>query len=159
MFLLIDHENVGSAGMQGAEYLREEDTVVIFYSGSSEVIQYRYMRALKERAGRLECIRLKKRRKNALDMYIAVYTGQVTAAGEGQRIAIISHDRGYEAVCEYCGEYAAGSASVCLCADIEEAILRLDAGSERGQQLSEQRHRVPIDPDRVPGRTGILGEC
>jgi len=165
MFFLVDYENVGGSGLQGAEYLGREDTVVLFYSGSCEVMQYRYMQAVKENAGELVCVRLKKKRKNAMDMYITVYVGRLMERGrtpeEGGevcqgdpasgapdgtdlRIAILSHDRGYESAIEYCEGYGTLPATPCLCGSIEDAILRLDAASERGQKIAELRRRVPI---------------
>ncbi len=150
MYFLIDYENVGSSGLQGAEYLEPGDTVVIFYSGSCEVMQYRYMQAVKEHAGHLECVRLKKKRKNALDMYIAVYTGQLlerehqVTGRKDLRIAILSHDHGYESVYEYCEGYGDLPVLLCLCTNVEEAILRLDTASSRAGRIAELRRRVPI---------------
>ena len=144
MFFLIDYENVGSGGLQGAEFLECGDTVIFFYSESCEAAQFRYMRPMREKVGDLRSVRIIKQRRNAADLYIAVCLGRLTERGAEGGIAIISKDRGFVSAKEYTEEYGEGRTEVCISPTIEDAILRLDAASWRGQRIAELRRRVPI---------------
>ena len=42
MYFLIDYENVNGVGMEGTEYLREDDEVLVFYSDKcGKMVSYR----------------------------------------------------------------------------------------------------------------------
>lgn len=99
--ILVDYENVsGSNGLKGADTLCGKDTLIIFYSNCCGKIRYDYMQEIRESACRFRVVKLKSAGKNALDFYIAAECGMVVEVGEKQ-IAIISNDKGFEAVIDF----------------------------------------------------------
>ena len=99
--ILVDYENVGNAnGLRGVDVLQETDTLVIFYSGCCGKIRYDYMQEIKCSGCRFKVVKLKEAGKNALDFYIASECGVLSERGEKQ-IAIISNDKGFQAVIDF----------------------------------------------------------
>ena len=99
--ILVDYENVGNAnGLRGVDVLQETDTLVIFYSGCCGKIRYDYMQEIKYSGCRFKVVKLKEAGKNALDFYIASECGGLRERGEKQ-IAIISNDKGFQAVIDF----------------------------------------------------------
>lgn len=99
--ILVDYENVGNAnGLRGVDALRDTDTLMIFYSGCCTKIRYDYMQAIRDSGCEFRIIKLKEIGKNALDFYIAAECGVISERGEKQ-IAIISNDKGYQAVIDF----------------------------------------------------------
>ena len=99
--ILVDYENVhGSNGLKGAEVLREDDTLIVFFSESCRKIKREYMEYINDSKCRFRIVKLKNAGKNALDFYIAVECGVLSVQGE-KEIAIISNDKGFQAVIDY----------------------------------------------------------
>lgn len=99
--ILVDYENVGNSnGLRGADALRDTDTLIIFYSNCCKKIRYDYMQQIKESGCDFRIIKLKETGKNALDFYIAAECGVISERGEKQ-IAIISKDKGFQAVIDF----------------------------------------------------------
>lgn len=77
--ILVDYENVnGSNGLKGADVLRSDDILIIFYSGSCGKIRYDYMQEIKESGCEFRIVKLKGKGKNALDFYIAAECGIIS---------------------------------------------------------------------------------
>lgn len=99
--VLVDYENVvASNGLKGVDVLREDDTLIIFYSNSCGKIRYDYMQSIRDSGCHFQIRKLKNLGKNALDFYIAAECGILGSLGEKQ-IAIISNDKGFQAVIDY----------------------------------------------------------
>lgn len=99
--ILVDYENVnGSNGLKGADILRPDDTLIIFYSSCCGKIRYDYMEQIRNSGCEFRIIKLKGTGKNALDFYIAAECGVISERGEKQ-IAIISNDKGFQAVIDF----------------------------------------------------------
>lgn len=99
--LLVDYENVsGSNGLKGADALCEKDTLIIFYSNCCTRIRYDHMQDIIESGCKFRVIKLKGAGKNALDFYIAAECGVMSERGEDE-IAIISNDKGFQAVIDF----------------------------------------------------------
>ena len=91
--ILVDYENVyASNGLKGVEYLRDTDTLYIFYSQCCGKIRYDHMEAIESSGCDFRTYKLVKTGKNALDFYIASECGAICQKGETQ-IAIISNDK------------------------------------------------------------------
>lgn len=134
--ILVDYENVnGSKGMKGAEYLNGEDYLVVFYSDACRNMPFEYMNPVIMSGCSFMIRKLKKVGKNALDFYIAVEAGRLSAEGHSQ-IAIISNDKGFEAVYDYflINEYLNGTRLV-LAQDIEHGIEKLSDHSDLERRL------------------------
>ena len=106
MYFLIDYENTTRDGLNGANLLRKGDILIFFHNKTQTKI------ALKD-----DCLEhiinnceinhyiLKKQGKNGLDFYIATKVGELMNFIKDDptiNIAIISRDKGYEAIRDYC---------------------------------------------------------
>lgn len=99
--ILVDYENVCSTdGLKGAEYLNQNDTLIIFYSQSCEKIRAEYIEAIEKSGCEFKTYKLKRTGKNALDFYIASECGYLSQTGETQ-LVIISKDKGFSAVADF----------------------------------------------------------
>ncbi len=96
-YYLIDFENVGLTGLKGNQKVVKEDEIMIFFSTTCCKID---MRELTEcGSGCLKFIEIPAGNQS-LDMHISSYIGYLSCRHkeEGCHIAVISKDRGYEAV-------------------------------------------------------------
>lgn len=123
MYFLVDFENVLSDGLRGAQYLKADDTVIIFYSQVCEQVQQGVIRQIMDSACHLDICKLQKQGKNALDFYIATYLGAVFGSGYAGKAAIVSRDQGFTAVRDYWKGYAGKTAEVILGPTLEQCIL------------------------------------
>lgn len=147
MHFLIDYENVHNAGLRGAEYLNEEDQIILFYSQNSMTMERGYMHILAQCGCTFDIIKLISAGKNYLDFYIAVKIGELIAAGCQNPIGIISKDNGYKAVQEYCGRYTGFHTKLVLKPTIAEAILTAKEGTERTQLLQREKEHISIEAE------------
>lgn len=107
MIFLIDYENTGYKGLEGIEYLNENDSLHIFYNTTnSNSISRKYLDKIKSSHVKVSLFSLKAKGKNALDFYIASYVGYLIGqASEKEIYAIVSNDNGFNAVRDFCIEY------------------------------------------------------
>lgn len=121
--ILVDYENVGNVnGLRGVDVLGRSDTLIIFFSISCGKIRYDYMQYIKESKCRFRTVKLKKAGKNGLDFYIAAECGVISERGEKQ-IAIISNDKGFQAVIDFFGrDSEAQKPQIVKASNIETAL-------------------------------------
>ena len=121
--ILVDYENVnGSNGLKGADVLCPDDTLIIFYSNCCGKIRYDYMEEIRNSGCEFRIIKLKGTGKNALDFYIAAECGVISERGETQ-IAIISNDKGFQAVIDFfCIDKKAAKVQIVKAGNIENAL-------------------------------------
>lgn len=121
--ILVDYENVGNVnGLRGVDVLEYSDTLIIFFSVSCGKIRYDYMQHIKESKCRFRTVKLKKAGKNGLDFYIAAECGVISERGEKQ-IAIISNDKGFQAVIDFFGrDSEAQNPQIVKASNIETAL-------------------------------------
>jgi len=101
--IMVDYENVGAAhGMHGVEYLTKRDTLYIFYSQCCAKIRADDLYAIRESGCQFYAYKLLNVGKNALDFYIATQVGACFEKNRGVNIAIISNDKGFSAVADFC---------------------------------------------------------
>lgn len=98
--ILVDYENTGMQGLEGLDALTEADKLEIFYSKCCTKIRRDQMEHIKESGCEFRIHKLKKALKNGLDFYIASECGRLSMQGE-KYIAIISKDKGYQAIIDY----------------------------------------------------------
>lgn len=97
-YYLIDLENVHSQGMEGADLLSHHERIVIFYSDASGVITRAVSNMIRNsNAGTLFRV-VNAHSRNALDFQLAVYVGQILNLPDTEKIFIISHDKGFQAI-------------------------------------------------------------
>ena len=102
MWYMIDYENVHEEGLYGIEMLKKDDRIFVFYNmGDKENVENGKLREAAEKGISFQNIVLYKRGKNALDFYISSKIGEICGQGIHQDIAVISGDKGFQALCEY----------------------------------------------------------
>ena len=98
--VLIDYQNVSDHGLEGAEFLKERDTLMIYTDANNMMIRQDHIDQIETSGCIFHCIRLKTARKDALDRYMDAEIGELIAKGETE-IAIISRDNGFQSVIDY----------------------------------------------------------
>lgn len=101
MYFLIDYENVNFAGLEGTEFIGNNDTVIIFFSNCCSTIQAYRMMDIHQSHCKFEICKLKNRGKNAMDFYIATKVGEIFANDGNARVAIVSIDKDFAALVDY----------------------------------------------------------
>ena len=99
--LLVDYENVHYTGLVGTEYLSSEDSITIFYSKPCKYIPNYRMQQILESGCKFEICELVRKRKNALDFYIATKVGEILTENSQVNVAIVSKDNGFKSVRDY----------------------------------------------------------
>ncbi len=150
--ILVDYENVATTdGLKGAEYLHENDTLVIFYSQSCEKIRAEYIEMIEQSKCEFKAYKLLKTGKNALDFYIATESGCLSASGE-RKIIIISRDKGFSAIADFFRVKCENSnIAVHVAPNIEKALLLLNApeDAERKKLIKEKSRTLNIDSEQA----------
>lgn len=143
---LVDYENVwNQRGLEGAEYLSENDSLYLFYSSSCEKIHAKYIKEIEKSKCAFEIVKLKVRRNNALDFYIAAECGKLVESGETQ-IAIISKDKGLSSVVDYFKVREGASAvTVVTAASVEAGIVSLNSSGDSARRKSIQQKNTMMD--------------
>lgn len=158
--ILVDYENVfASDGLKGVDVLRTDDTLIIFYSNCCGKIRNDYMQFIKDSGCDFRIMKLKNTGKNALDFYIAAECGVQSSNGETQ-IAIISNDKGFQAVLDYFNVNASISdVQVVKAGNIENALAKLNSQSDadRRKELNERALMLDLAAEyaRVEQRNAI----
>lgn len=144
--ILVDYENVnGSNGLRGADTLSNNDILIIFYSGSCGKIRYDYMQEIKESRCEFRTIKLKAAGKNALDFYIAAECGVMSERGE-QQIAIISNDKGFQAVIDFfCMDQKTANVQIVKAGNIEDALVLFSTPEDADRRKNIQRRKTLLD--------------
>lgn len=124
---LVDYENVVSyGGLKGIRFLNEQDKIVIFFSEVCPNIRKDELDPIINSGCGFKTYKLVKTGKNGLDFYISVETGAQIEQGEKQ-IAIISNDKGFQAVVDYVQlKYEEKDVCICRAQNIEIAITSLN---------------------------------
>lgn len=141
MIILVDYENTHQSGMEGYWYLNETDTLVLYYSDSKSAMPKGCAEKLKKAGVKVSLVRLKTKRDNALDMYIAASTGLYATGGE--KICIVSKDKGYQAVRDF-WRMMRGT-EILLGETIENCLLHsIDSEDPRIQMVRERHQKVNL---------------
>ena len=144
--ILIDYENVfASNGLKGVDALKEDDKLIIFYSNSCGKIRKDYLQSIEISGCDFRIVKLKNPAKNALDFYIAAECGALSARGETQ-MAIISNDKGFQAVLDYFRINPAMS-EVCLikAGNIESALVALSSSEDADRRIRLRERSTMLD--------------
>lgn len=144
--ILVDYENVnGSNGLKGVDALGMDDTLIIFYSGCCEKIRRDYIQEIRDSGCEFRVIKLKETGKNALDFYIAVECGVISERGEKQ-IAIISNDKGYQAVIDFfCIEQQAAKVQIIKAGNVENALVMFHNPEDITRREMIQNRKALVD--------------
>ena len=140
---MIDFENVQSVGLQGSEYLCADDSVTIFYSEYCKQIDQGEMRNILASGCEVDICKLNKVGKNALDFYITSRIGQLYGAGYSGDIAVVSRDKGFQAVQDYWRKDS--SKKIILKPDIAQCIASSGETSARSSIIREKKKVVNLE--------------
>lgn len=144
--ILVDYENVnGSDGLKGVDTLCAKDTLIIFYSSYCGKIRYDYMEEIRNSSCEFRIIKLKGNGKNALDFYIAAECGVLSERGEKQ-IAIISKDKGFQAVIDFfCMDKNTAKVQIVKAGNIENALTLFNAPEDAARREALQCRKSMLD--------------
>ena len=148
--ILVDYENVGNANdLMGVDVLKDTDLLIIFYSDCCSKIRQDYLKYIKKSGCGFRTVKLKGKGKNALDFYIATECGVICERGERQ-IAIISNDKGFQAVIDYF-KATSKPAQIVKAANVEMALSMLNSpeDSERRKELQERMQKLDLASEYV----------
>lgn len=144
---MIDFENVYSQGLTGAEYLTMEDHVTIFYSKSCNKIEQRKWTQMLDARSRLEICGLKNSGKNALDFYIASRIGELYGSGYEGIVAIVSNDKGFQALKDYWRCCVKKPKNIVLRSSIEQSIVASNENSERRREIMNRIRMIELETE------------
>lgn len=147
LHFMIDFENTGNSGLQGAAYLNPEDSVTIFYSKARYRAESRKIQEIIKSACTFHICKLKKEGKNALDFYIASRIGELYGKGYDGSVIIISNDKGFEAVRDYWKNCAEPPKSVIVRSNIEKGILASNENSVRLRTIKTYLESVNLEEE------------
>ena len=152
--ILVDYENVyASNGLKGVDALSVDDVLIIFYSDSCRKIRYDYMQSINDSGCEFRIVKLKNPGKNALDFYIAAECGMLRARGEKQ-LAIISNDKGFQAVLDYFDVNDSRSEiQLVKAGNIENAFIMLNAPENAERRTELKRRSTMLDLEAEYART------
>lgn len=142
MIFYVDYENVHNEGMDGIDYLNEQDIMYIFYSQAAPNIKKYYLQVVNSNNINVELRKLKNIHKNGIDFYIASQLGADTERYNDD-FSIISNDKGYEAVREYWTNASPHKYSIFLSDSIKNAIAQMD--DSRGRLVRESELVIPVE--------------
>lgn len=144
--ILVDYENVhGTSGLKGVEVLQPDDVLVIFFSEACRQIKREYMQQISDSKCRFRIVKLKNSGKNALDFYIAVECGSLYANGARQ-IAIISNDKGFQAIVDYFSiNEATSEMHIVRAGNIENALMLLDTPENHDRRVALKQKACMLD--------------
>ena len=150
--ILVDYENVFTTdGLKGTEYLNENDTLIIFYSQCCEKIRAEYIDMIEKSKCGFKTYKLAKTGKNALDFYIAVECGYLSASGVEQ-VCIVSRDKGFSAITDFFRIKSENeNVTVHVAPNIEKALLSLNASEDvaRRRLINEKSRTLNIDSEQA----------
>ena len=135
MIILVDFENTHVSGLEGYEYLDDNDTLVMYYSDDNSAVTKGMVNDLKKRNVHVSLVKLLKQHSNALDMYIASTTGMFLESGE--KICIVSKDKGYAAVRDFW--HSLRGAEILLGETIKECLLSSEKNDDERIRLCKER--------------------
>lgn len=147
IYFMIDFENVGNQGLKGAEYLTIEDRVFIFYSRSCNKVERREWDQMLSSRSKLEICGLKAGGKNALDFYIASKVGEIYGAGYDGTVAVVSKDKGFQALKDYWWSCAKKPHSIVLKPNIEQSIVSSNENSVRRKEIINQLQLLGLETE------------
>lgn len=147
LHFMIDFENTGNSGLQGASYLNREDSITIFYSKANYSVERRKIQEITESDCRLDICKLKKEGKNALDFYIASRIGELYGSGYHGMVIIVSNDKGFEAVRDYWKNCTEMPKNVIVRPNIEKGILASNENSIRFKTIKEHLENVNLEKE------------
>ncbi len=147
MYFMVDMENTGSQGLQGAEYLTAGDNITLFFSRPCRKIEQGKMQDILNSGCGMKICPLHKPGKNALDFYIASGIGEIYGTGYEGITVIVSGDKGFQAVQDYWRCCTPHPRRIILRKSIELGILASNENSERRKTIQRKLQEVDLETE------------
>lgn len=96
MIFLVDGDNNIGTGLQGADQLKAEDSILIFYQKTGLALS-KIKELCKDSKASIQYLESVKGGKNSIDFQIITELGVLVGRGEADCAYVISQDKGYEA--------------------------------------------------------------
>jgi len=144
---MIDWENIQHNGLRGSRYLKPSDNITIFYSKACNRIEQGDLQEILNSGCTLELCRLVNPGKNALDYYISSRIGTLFGSGYSGDVAIISRDKGFQAVQDYWRHCVKPSRNIVIRPNIESGIVSLNENTERRRQIQQETKIVNMEEE------------
>ena len=137
---LVDYENINGVMLSlGLDLLTNEDKLMIFYSKECTNIRQEYWNSIVESGCKFSLVKLLHKGYQYLDKYICTAVGEIHAAGEVE-IAIISADKGYQAIIDYYTAIDDTDLRIVRSNTIEKAMLLFgDSNDKIRRKIIEER--------------------
>lgn len=146
MYFLVDFENVHSEGLRGVEFLKRSDSLTLFFSNAAHVCESRYLKAIVNSGCSFDTCKLARNGKNGLDFYIATRVGEFYGSGvKPTQVAIISKDKGFNAVRDYWNGRVSSLQRIILAPSIEKSFISSNINSNRVKAIRKQTYNVDLD--------------
>lgn len=146
MYFLVDYENMtGSYPFDGAEFLSEKDTLIIFFSQCASTIRSGDLKKIENSGCQIKLVRLVKQRKNGLDFYIASYIGKLFGSNKADEAVIITGDTGLQAVSDFWKANWGNKYSVIVSKNVIDAICQSKYDSEIKEDVKQFNNRVNFE--------------
>lgn len=101
-YFLVDFENVRTDGVKDLVKVSDGDAVIIFYSEQCKGITLDVIEDITKQKASLTCHKARTGTKNALDFQLSSHLGYLIGQGvEDAKYYIVSHDKGYDCLCDY----------------------------------------------------------
>lgn len=98
---LIDFENVGCDGLDGAAQLTKDDQVIIFYSSKSNRLSFEMHLMIVNSQANFSYYGVTVGGKNALDHQLSTYLGYLIGVDAADKYIIVSKDNGYRFLTDF----------------------------------------------------------
>ncbi|MBQ9594061.1 MAG: hypothetical protein IJR36_09330 [Lachnospiraceae bacterium] len=143
----VDYENVGSAGVDGVDYLTDQDEIKIFYSNHADTLKYEQVKQLLSTKAKVDLLKIETGTANALDFQLVAMLYYTLKDDEPRYI--ISRDTGYDMAVKM-GEQLGASGVVKRCISVKKA-LNDRARSEQAARKAEARAEEPekAEPEKT----------
>ncbi len=144
---LIDYENINGLMLSfGLDLLTPNDSLIVFYSKGCKSIRKEYWDCIEKSGCVFSTVKLINKGNQFLDKYICTAVGEIHASGENE-IAIISADKGYQAVIDYYASIGDTSLRIVKSDTIEQAMLSLGnpEGKQRRRLIAERSQKLDLD--------------
>lgn len=130
--------------MRGTEYLLPDDYIIVFYSADASKMEQRHLTNINSSGCGFETYKLKAKRKNGLDFYIATKAGELFGAGRCKRAVLISNDVGFQAVRDFWNECSGTKNRIVLSSNIEAGIISSGESSKRASLIHSYQKSIDI---------------
>lgn len=144
---LIDYENInGVSILPGLDLLSPQDKLILFYSKACSSLRKECWDIIESSACEFSTVKLLQHGRDYLDKYICTAVGETHAKGE-KEIAIISRDKGFQAVIDYYKSIQCSDFKVVKAESIEQAMLSFGNPSDKKRRsiISERNKKISID--------------